>query len=112
MRIVTGALGVALMAVGAALLLTGGQVKDVAIWLAGSVVLHDGIIAPLVIATGLLLAAVPSRGTVRAALLVAGCLTAIALPALLAPGNPTNPSVLPLDYLRNWLILLGVVGVG
>jgi hypothetical protein len=111
MRVVTGALGVALMAVGGALLLSGGQLKDVALWLAGAVVLHDGIVAPLVLAVGLLLASVPARGTVRGALVVAGCLTAIALPALLAPGTPRNPSVLPLDYVRNLLLALGAVAV-
>jgi hypothetical protein len=111
MRIVTGALGLALMAVGAALLLTGGQLKDVALWLAGAIVLHDGIIAPLVLGVGLLLAAVPARGMVRGALVVAGCLTMIALPPLLRPGAPTNPSALPLDYLRNWLLVLAAVAV-
>ncbi|MDQ0939510.1 hypothetical protein [Streptomyces sp. V1I1] len=111
MRIVAGALGLALMAVGATLLLTGGQLKDVALWLAGAIVLHDGIIAPLVLGVGLLLAAVPARGTVRGALVVAGCLTMIALPPLLRPGAPTNPSALPLDYLRNWLLVLGAVAV-
>lgn len=111
MRIVAGVLGLALMAVGATLLLTGGQLKDVALWLAGAIVLHDGIIAPLVLGVGLLLAAVPARGTVRGALVVAGCLTMIALPPLLRPGAPTNPSALPLDYLRNWLLLLAAVAV-
>lgn len=111
MRIVTGALGLALMAVGATLLLTGGQLKDVALWLAGAIVLHDGIIAPLVLGVGLLLAAVPARGTVRGALVVAGCLTVITLPPLLRPGAPTNPSALPLDYLRNWQLLLVAVAV-
>lgn len=60
---------------------------------------------------GLLLAAVPARGTVRGGLVVAGCLTMIALPPLLRPGAPTNPSALPLDYLRNWLLLLAAVAV-
>jgi hypothetical protein len=111
MRIVTGALGVFLMAVGATLLLKGGQLTDVALWLAGAIVLHDGIVAPLVLAVGLLLAGVPARGTVRAALVVAGSLTLVALPVLLRRGTPANASVLPLDYVRNWLIALGVVAV-
>ncbi|WP_405804711.1 MULTISPECIES: hypothetical protein [unclassified Streptomyces] len=111
MRMVTGALGIVLMAVGATLLATGGQIKDVALWLAGAIVLNDGIIAPLVLGIGLLLAAVPARGTVRGALVVAGCLTMVALPVLLRPGRPTNPSALPLDYLRNWLLVLAAVAV-
>ncbi|MGW0553861.1 hypothetical protein ACWDZ6_06620 [Streptomyces sp. NPDC002926] len=111
MRIVTGALGLALMAFGTSLLVTGGQLKDVALWLAGAIVLHDGIVAPLVLGIGLLMAAVPARGTVRGALVVAGCLTVIALPVLLRPGAPKNASVLPLDYVRNWLIALAAVAV-
>ncbi|WP_405603701.1 hypothetical protein OG741_32605 [Streptomyces sp. NBC_01410] len=111
MRIVTGALGLALMTVGAVLLVTGGQLKDVALWLAGAIVLHDGIVAPLVLGVGLLLAAVPARGTVRGALVVAGCLTVVALPVLLRPGTPKNPTVLPLDYVRNWLLALAAVAV-
>ncbi|TQK50835.1 hypothetical protein FBY35_1191 [Streptomyces sp. SLBN-118] len=111
MRIVTGALGLALMTVGAVLLVTGGQLKDVALWLAGAIVLHDGIVAPLVLGVGLLLAAVPARGTVRGALIVAGCLTVVALPVLLRPGTPKNTSVLPLDYVRNWLLALAAVAV-
>jgi hypothetical protein len=92
-------------------LLTGGQVVDVALWLAGAIVLHDGLVAPLVLAAGLLLSSVPARGTVRGALVVAGCLTAIALPPMLRPGTPANASALPLDYVRNWLILMGAVVV-
>ncbi|MFI9586235.1 hypothetical protein ACIHCQ_31345 [Streptomyces sp. NPDC052236] len=111
MRIVTGTLGVALMAIGAVLLLAGGQAVDVALWLAGAIVLHDGLVAPLVLAVGLLLASVPARGTVRGALVVAGSLTVIALPPMLRPGAPANASALPLDYVRNWLILMGAVVV-
>lgn len=109
MRIALGAAGVALMSIGLALLVAGGQFKDVALWLAGAVVLHDLLVAPLVLAAGLLLALLPARGLLRGALVTAGCLTAIALPVLLAPGTPGNPSVLPLDYPRNWLLSLAAV---
>jgi hypothetical protein len=109
MRTVLGAAGLALMGLGLYLLVTGGQFKDVALWLAGAVVLHDLLIAPLVLAAGLLLALLPARGLLRGALVTAGCLTAIALPVLLAPGTPRNPSVLPLDYPRNWLLSLAAV---
>ncbi|MFI1397895.1 hypothetical protein [Streptomyces sp. NPDC020681] len=111
MRILVGALGAASLGYGAWLLYDGGQYADVAIWLAGAVVLHDGIIAPLVLAVGLLLAFMPARGTLRAALIVAGSLTVIALPLLLRPGAKANSSVLPLDYGRNLLIAIGAVAV-
>jgi hypothetical protein len=109
MRTALGAAGLALMAAGLYLLVTGGQFKDVALWLAGAVVLHDLLVAPLVLAVGLLLALLPARGLLRGALVTAGCLTVIALPVLLAPGTPRNPSVLPLDYPRNWLLTLAAV---
>ncbi|WP_327307861.1 hypothetical protein OG730_34230 [Streptomyces sp. NBC_01298] len=108
-RAACGALGVALLGYGVALLLRGGQYVDVAIWLAGAVAVHDGFVAPLVLALGLLLTGLRARTTVRGALIVAGSLTVVALPVLLRPGSPNNPSVLPLDYPRNWLITLAAV---
>ncbi|MFF3322797.1 hypothetical protein [Streptomyces sp. NPDC002889] len=112
LRFVVGAVGVAVMGFGAWLLFGAGGVRDpweVVVWLGGAIVLHDGLIAPLVLAVGFVLAALPARGALRAALIVCGALTLIALPPLLRPGAPTNPSALPLDYLRNWLVALGVV---
>ncbi|MET9888504.1 hypothetical protein ABZZ20_36405 [Streptomyces sp. NPDC006430] len=112
-RYVLGGLGLALMAWGGALLLQQPSPWRIALWLAGAVVLHDGLIAPLVIAVAALTAAagLHLRGVPRAALIVAGSLTAIALPALLRPGHPANPTVLPLDYLRNWLLTMAAVAV-
>ncbi|MFE9727928.1 hypothetical protein ACFYQ5_31275 [Streptomyces sp. NPDC005794] len=115
-RYAVGAVGVALMGLGGTLILTGASVPwDVAVWLAGSIALHDAVIAPLVLAAGLLLSRVPAsstmRGVVRGALIVAGCLTAVVLPVLVRPGGVANSSVLPLDYVRNWLLALGAVAV-
>ncbi|MFJ3583034.1 hypothetical protein ACIPPS_12510 [Streptomyces sp. NPDC090127] len=111
-RYALGALGVALMGLGVVLVVRTGSVGDVLLWLAGAIVLHDGLIAPLVLGVGLLLAALPARGALRGGLIVAGSLTLIALPLMLRPGSAPNPTALPLDYVRNWLILMGVVAVG
>ncbi|MFF9912463.1 hypothetical protein [Streptomyces sp. NPDC013457] len=54
----------------------------------------------------------PARGAVRGGLIVAGSLTLIALPLMVRPGAPPNPTALPLDYVRNWLVLMGVVAIG
>ncbi|MFI1171360.1 hypothetical protein [Streptomyces melanogenes] len=112
-RYVVGALGVALMGLGISLVWAQSP-WDVAVWLVGAIVLHDGLIAPLVLLVGLGVALTRPgvRGPLRAALLTAGCLTAIALPDILRPGPRNNATVLPLDYVRNWLVLLGVVGFG
>ncbi|WP_328394005.1 hypothetical protein OHS70_04850 [Streptomyces sp. NBC_00390] len=112
LRFAVGTVGVALMGFGAWLLFGAGDVRDpwdAVVWLGGAIVLHDLIIAPVVLAVGFLLAALPARGTLRAVLIVCGALTLVALPPLLRPGAPTNPSALPLDYLRNWLLTLGAV---
>ncbi|WP_236246226.1 hypothetical protein [Streptomyces sp. CC210A] len=112
-RWVLGTAGVALMGVGAWLLADTRTPWDVVVWLGGAVVLHDAVVAPLVLGLGLLVARTgTARGVVRGALVVAGGLTLVALPVLLAPRRPSNPSVLPLDYTRNWLLLLAAVAVG
>ena len=108
-RYLAGAAGVTLMGVGVSLLLDVRDLTDVLVWLGGAVVLHDAVIAPLVLLAGLLLARGGARGPVRGALVVAGALTVVALPVLLRPGPRANSSVLPLDYPRNWLIALVAV---
>ncbi|MGC9540985.1 hypothetical protein [Streptomyces sp. UG1] len=111
LRVAVGVAGVALMGVGASLLMEVRDLWGVLVWLGGAVVLHDAVIAPVVLLAGLLLVRGGVRGPVRGALLVAGALTAVALPVLLRPGRTANSSVLPLDYPRNWLIALLAVAV-
>ncbi|MEU4091559.1 hypothetical protein [Streptomyces sp. NPDC026673] len=110
-RRLTGAVGLVLAGVGVRLLLGAGDLAGVLLWLGGAVVLHDALIAPLVLLIGSLLVRGSVRGAVRGALLVGGAVTAVALPVMLRPGKPANPSVLPLDYPRNWLIALVAVAV-
>jgi len=109
LRLTVGAAGAALMGVGMSLLMDVRDLPHVLVWLGGAVVLHDGVIAPVVLLAGLVLVRGHGRGPVRGGLLVAGALTLVALPVLLRPGKPANSSVLPLDYSRNWLIALVVV---
>jgi hypothetical protein len=112
LRITIGTAGVAAMALGA-VLLTNPDVKkplDVFWWLLGAVLLHDGVLVPATLAAGALLPPRLRRAT-RGTLIIAACLTAVALPTLLRPGRPTNASVLPLDYGRNLVIALGTVAV-
>lgn len=108
-RLLTGVIGLSLMGVGASLLLDVRDLPGVLVWLGGAVVLHDVLIAPLVLLIGWVLVRGGVRGPVRGALLVAGALTAVALPVLLRPGKPANSSVLPLDYPRNWLFTMVAV---
>ncbi|MFE7235741.1 hypothetical protein [Streptomyces sp. NPDC057596] len=108
-RLLTGGIGLSLVGVGVSLLLDVRDLPGVLVWLGGAVVLHDVLIAPLVLFIGWVLVHGGVRGPVRGALLVAGALTAVALPVLLSPGKPANSSVLPLDYPRNWLITMVAV---
>lgn len=95
MRWVLGGLGVFLIGIGAWHLAAQPDPYDALVWLAGALVLHDGVLAPLVLAVGLLVAAVPGRRVVRGALIVCGVLVLVTLPLLLRPGAPPNPSALP-----------------
>ncbi|MDK1476811.1 hypothetical protein QNO07_25990 [Streptomyces sp. 549] len=111
-RIGLGAVGCVLMGVGVWLLLADsrpGTGVQVALWLAGAVTLHDFVLVPLVLAAGWALARLPGsprrHRLWRAALVTAGVLTLVAAPVLLRPAS-ANPSLLPLDYPRNWALLL------
>ncbi|MFG3307417.1 hypothetical protein [Streptomyces wuyuanensis] len=109
LRYAAGALGVMMMTAGAALVLSSRDAPGVLVWLGGALVLHDAVLAPLVLGVGLLVAGLPARGVVRGALVVGGSLVLITLPLLLRPGAPPNPSALPLPYGRNLVIVLGAV---
>ncbi|MDH6540005.1 hypothetical protein [Streptomyces sp. SPB4] len=112
-RYVVGGFGTACAAWGGWLLLMQPEPWRIAVWLGGAVVVHDGLVAPLVMAIAVLaaLTGLRPRGVVRAALTVAGSLTAIALPPLLRPAGVANPTVLPLDYPRNWLLAMAAVAL-
>ncbi|WP_306330185.1 hypothetical protein [Streptomyces venezuelae] len=110
LRYALGVLGLGLIGLGARLVVAEPDPAGVLLWLAGAVVLHDGVLAPLVLAVGLLIAARPARGLWRGALIVAGSVILVTLPLLVRPGEPPNPSALPLPYGRNLAIVLGAVG--
>lgn len=71
------------------------------LWLGGVVLVDDFVLVPLVIAAGWL----TRKSIVRTMLLYVGITTLIAIPLLLRQGKGVNPTVLPRDYLRDWLML-------
>ncbi|AUG75431.1 hypothetical protein CFP65_0468 [Kitasatospora sp. MMS16-BH015] len=114
--------GLAVLGYGLAGLLTDPYVTDplgVAVWAVGALLVHDGLWLPLVCALGAALArATAPRGTVRHSsvlrgwLAVAAALSAVGLPAVLRAGRDGgNPTVLPLPYLRNWLLVLATTAL-
>lgn len=87
-------------------------------WAVGALTVHDGLWLPLACLAGAALATVgrarkaARRPVLRGWLVVAAALTAVGLPAVLRAGRDSgNPTLLPLPYLRNWLLLLAVTAV-
>ncbi|TCC27966.1 hypothetical protein [Kribbella speibonae] len=89
------------------------------IWLGGAVLADDFVLVPLTVGVGSLVArwsAGPDRhrtvGAVRTTLLYVGITSLIAVPLLLRQGKGVNPTVLPRDYLRDWLLLEATIIAG
>jgi hypothetical protein len=114
-RIVLGAAGILLALFGGFRLLTQVPLADVAIlaaWMIGVVVIHDGVLSPLVIAVGTLVARVPPRARryVQFALVTGGLIAVIGV--VLAARRGSQPPVKALllrNYGMNLVILLGLV---
>lgn len=86
------------------------------LWLGGAVLLDDFFLVPLTIGVGWLLtrwSLGPDHHrtvtAVRTTLLYVGITTLVAIPLLLRQGKGVNPTVLPRDYLRDWLVLEAVI---
>ncbi|MEU3496153.1 hypothetical protein [Kitasatospora cineracea] len=99
--------GLTLLLTGLTGLLTDPRVTDpfdVLLWAAGLLVLHDGVWLALVCGVG---AALTGRPVLRGWLVVVAAVGAVAVPAVLRAGDDHgNPTLLPLPYLRNWLLFL------
>ncbi len=79
----------------------------------GGALLHDLLIAPLIIGVGILVArSVPgrARAVVQGALAVSGIVALFAYPLVRAYGlAANNPTSLPHNYTANLLVVLGLV---
>ena len=86
---------------------------NLARFVVGGALLHDLVVAPLVILLGVLVArAVPrrARAVVQAALVVSGIVALFSYPLVRAYGlAANNPTSLPHNYAANLLVVLGVV---
>lgn len=108
--------GVLLTAYGCWLLVSTRPLPDllsVFWWLAGGLVAHDGVLAPLTVLAGLGISrVVPARvrAPIQAGLFATAAVSLAALALVLGFGRrPDNPSLLPLPYGRNLLLLLTVI---
>ncbi|GAB3265088.1 hypothetical protein GCM10027425_30380 [Alteromonas gracilis] len=111
-RLLLGGLGVALGAYGAWLALSRqdvDQLVEIAVWLAAGVLLHDVVVAGIVIvAAGLGRRLLPASWHAPAALglLVWGGVTVMAVPVLGRFGaRPDNPTLLDRPYLATWVVI-------
>ncbi|MCD9199935.1 hypothetical protein [Aeromicrobium wangtongii] len=98
---------------------TREQLTSEAFWLAGGVVLHDAVLAPLAVLIGALGARLLPRGFRRSAataFCVWGTLTIAFLPVLSGEGGKAgNDTILGRPYLLSWIVmtlLLAAYAVG
>jgi hypothetical protein len=82
-------------------------------WLAGGVLLHDVVLAPLTLIVGLLAARLLPRwafGAAAAGFLVLASVTLIAVPVLGRFGaSASNPTLLDRDYWAGWAVFAATV---
>lgn len=114
-RVALGAAGVLVALFGFYQLLGRGfsNLVGTVIWLAGGLVLHDGVLAFATIAVvwvGALLVPHRHRAAVAAGFLVLGTVTVSAVPVLGRFGaRPDNATLLDRNYLAGWLVFAGLV---
>lgn len=117
-RVAIGLGGLLAIGYGAVLLLGRGLSDTLAagVWLAGGVVVHDGVLVPVTLGLGLLLGRVVPvswRAPAAAAGIVLGSVTVAAVPVLGRFGaRVDNDTLLDRDYLAGWLVLAGLVVAG
>lgn len=113
-RIVLAVPGALLLALGVFRLVTqlpAGDLLALAIWMGAAVALHDGLVAPVTLGTGLLLTRVPPRPRryLQGALVVAALITVIAIPLIGRAGSqPRSKAILLRDYAGNLTLLLAL----
>ena len=113
-RIALGVAGGLLLAFGVFRLVTyldNADLISLALWLAVAIALHDGVIAPLTVGTGVLLTRVPPRARryLQGALIVGALITVIAIPLIDRRGTqPAIKAILLRDYAGNLALLLGL----
>ena len=117
-RIILAAAGLLLLAFGVFRLATEVPLANliwILIWMAGAIVIHDGILSPTVISVGWLLRRhVPDRPRryLQFALIMAGLVTVIAIPMIFLRGSqPVVKAMLLRNYGANLSLILTLVAV-
>jgi len=117
---------IALILIGLGLISTGGLVMldtvspsrylGIVIWMAGAIIVHDGIIAPIVFGIGFVMRKAGRKipigviAIIQAAIVVGAIVSLIVFPEVIKKSIGTqNPTVLPLDYGLNLVVFYGVI---
>ena len=114
-RIVLGVAGIALGLFGIGRLVTQIPVASLVglgLWLIAALVIHDGILSPLVLAIGAFVSRVPprSRRYLQAGLIMAAMVTVLAVPMIFRRGSqPASKALLDQNYGGNLTLILGVI---
>lgn len=92
------------------------QLLSAVVWLAGGVVAHDGILAPVVVAIGVVLARFTPRHVrkpMTVGLILWGTVTVAVANVLSGQGGkPDNDTILNRPYVATWLVMTLVVFAG
>lgn len=118
-RLLIGGAGVLLGLFGVFRLLTqipGGDLIALFVWLVAALLVHDGLVSPVVVAVGVLVTkAVPprTRRYLQGALVTGALITVIAVPLITRENSqPQVKSILQQNYSANLVVLLGIVAGG
>jgi hypothetical protein len=113
-RIALAVAGVLLLSFGLFRLVTELDTSDLfvlVLWLAAAVAIHDGVIAPTTVGTGVALTRVPPRPRryLQGGLIVGALITTIAVPLIRRQeSQPASKAILLRDYTANLSVLLGM----
>jgi hypothetical protein len=117
-RILLAGTGVGLALFGVFRLVTEVPLRSVlflAVWMLAAILIHDGVLSPLVVTVGWLLRRlVPDRARrfLQVGLIVSGLVTVIALPLIgLRGSQPAVKALLLRDYGANLALIIAIVAV-
>lgn len=114
-RQLIGATGAALVGFGAFRIVTEVAFSDQIVligWLIGAVLIHDGVLSPLVIGVGTVLARIPPRARryLQTALITGALVTVVAVPLILREDTqPPSKALLLQNYGVNLSVLLAII---
>ncbi len=117
-RILLAVAGIGLALFGSFRLITEVPFRNLvflALWLVAALIIHDGILSPMVVSLGWLLRRlVPDRARrfLQLALIISGLVTVIAVPMIFLRGSqPAVKAILLRNYGANLSLIIGIVAV-